>query len=125
VRREEKEKRGDRCVINNCRLLGTPGWEDREKREKGDKRWVREVVDGGNVSSEGIPLPEHYRLDLEKRGPVLNNSLRLWNGMGNKKGALFSKGGGLRGEDKNWLATFTKAGCIACRGEDGNINHRG
>ena len=38
---------------------------------------------------------------------------------------LFPKAGRERGEDLNWIGTFTKAGCISCRTDDGVMNHKG
>jgi len=112
-------------VVNSRGLLGTPGWEDRESKEKGDSRWKREVVVGGEVKLEDMPLPEEYRLGLEKRGEEMNNSSRSRNNMGTNRKALFPKGGLERGEEKNWLASFTRVGCIGCRDERGVLNHRG
>ncbi len=31
----------------------------------------------------------------------------------------------MKQEGKNWLASFTKTGCVSCRNEDGKLNHRG
>jgi len=126
-RREEerKRKRGVDMRINNRGLLGTPGWEEREKKEKGEERWSRTLEEGEIVWQEEMVLPAEYRLGMEKRGEQLNNSSRLRNGFGLNRNALFQKAGRERGEDKNWIATFTKAGCISCRNEEGVINHKG
>jgi hypothetical protein len=32
---------------------------------------------------------------------------------------------GKKGEGRNWTASFTRAGCVACRNEGGMLNHRG
>jgi len=79
-------------VVNSKGLIGTPGWEEREAREKGDVRWKREVIVEGGVKLEGMPLPEDYRLGLEKRGEELNNSSRTRNNMGTNRKALFPRG---------------------------------
>jgi hypothetical protein len=31
----------------------------------------------------------------------------------------------MKSETRNWLASFTKAGCVACRDEQGVLNHKG
>ncbi len=68
---------------------------------------------------EDMELPEEYRIGLEKQGEKMNNSSRGRNGFGGNRKALFPKAGVEKGEDRNWLASFTKAGCIACRDENG------
>jgi hypothetical protein len=45
--------------------------------------------------------------------------------MGNGRGALFPREKGERGEGRNWVATFTRAGCVACKSEEGELNHKG
>jgi len=74
---------------------------------------------------EGIPLPEEYRLGLDRRGQVLNSSARPNNNLGVNKEALFPKPNKERGEKVNWTATFTRGGCIACRDEQDSLNHAG
>jgi hypothetical protein len=31
----------------------------------------------------------------------------------------------MKSETRNWMASFTKAGCVACRDEQGVLNHKG
>ncbi len=123
---EKKRKRDDGGFrVNNRGLLGTWGWEEKERREKEDGRWKRKVSKDGVVSTEDMPLPREYRLGLEKRGEELHSSSRMRNSMGTGRTALFPKAGKEKGEDRNWVATFTKAGCISCKDEGGALNHRG
>jgi len=118
---ERKRKRGREEMGVSRGLLGTPGWEEREKRE----RWSRVIEEGGQEWSEKLELPEEYRLGLEKRGEEINNSSKIRNGMGTNRRALFPKAGNERGEDKNWRASFNKSGCVACKNDEGMMNHRG
>jgi len=126
-RGEDKKRRRDEggFKVNNRGLLGTFGWEEKERREKGDVRWERKVSRGEEVVKEDMPLPKEYRLGLEKRGEELHSSARGRNSMGTGRSAIFPKGGMERGEDRNWIASFTKAGCISCKGESGELNHKG
>jgi hypothetical protein len=55
----------------------------------------------------------------------LNNSSKFKNNFGINKEGLFPGGRDDKREEKNWLATFTKSGCIACRNEQGRVNHTG
>ncbi len=122
----KKRKRGDTEFLVNMRgLLGTRGWEEREEKTKEERRWVRNVSENGVVREEGMPLPEEYRLGLERRGEELNSSARAKNGMGTGRNAIFPKEGNQKGENKNWIASFTKAGCISCRNDKEELVHQG
>jgi hypothetical protein len=55
----------------------------------------------------------------------MNNSGRLRNNFGINREALFSAGPGKKAEMRNWIASFTKAGCVSCRDENGHLNHKG
>ena len=122
----KKRKRGETEFLVNMRgLLGTRGWEEREETTKEDKRWIRKVSENGVVREEGMPLPEEYILGLEKRGEELNSSARAKNGMGTGRNAIFPKEGNQKGEGRNWIASFTKAGCISCRNEREELIHQG
>jgi hypothetical protein len=114
-------------VINTKGLIGTQGWEEREKAKKEERKWVRTVVEEDSQTEweEKIPLPEDYRLGLDRRGMVLNSSARQRNNFGVNKEALCPKAGKERGEKDNWTATFTRGGCIACRDEKDQLNHAG
>jgi hypothetical protein len=112
-------------------LLGVQGWEWRETEVKSEDRWKRETTvpgtgtDDGDRGKEKIPLPEHYRLGLDERGRFLNHSGRYKNNFGANKEALFPGDKDKKREVRNWIATFTKSGCIACRDDAGNVNHKG
>jgi len=121
----KRKRGGSEFTLNTKGLLGKPGWEEREERTKEDSRWKRTVSEGGKSREEAMPLPETYRLGLDGRGVELNSSGRLRNNMGSGKQAIFPKSGNAKGEDRNWVATFTKSGCIACRTENGEYNHKG
>jgi hypothetical protein len=123
---DRKRKWGETAfIVNNRGLAGTKDWEEKEKREKDNGIWRRKVSEGGQVKEDKIPLPENYRLGLEKRGEEVNNSSRNRNGFGTNKRALFPKEGKDRGEDKNWIATFNRGGCLNCKDERGELNHQG
>ncbi len=74
---------------------------------------------------EKIPLPDGFVLGKESKGMEMNNSGRLKNNFGTNREALFPGGPGMKSETRNWLASFTKTGCVSCRDEDGKLNHRG
>ncbi len=112
----------------------TAGWKNREEVSRNSDRWVREVQksevkEDGTVemvkTKEKISLPENYRLGQDERGGFLNNSSKFKNNFGINKEGLFPGGRDEKKEEKNWLATFTKSGCIACRNEQGRVNHTG
>jgi hypothetical protein len=115
-------------------LKGLPGWDRKSSAVKGSDRWKRKVVrkvetgEGRTEKEEVleyIPLPETFDLGLEEKGLEMNNSGRLKNNFGRNKEALFAEGPGRKNETRNWLASFTKAGCVACRDETGKLNHKG
>jgi hypothetical protein len=83
---------------------------------------VREDGEGGK---EKIPLPDSYGLGLDERGRFLNHSGRYRNNFGANREALFPGVKDKKREVRNWIATFTKSGCIACRDDDGHVNHKG
>ena len=95
---EKKRKRDDGGFrVNNRGLLGTWGWEEKERREKEDGRWKRKVIKDGVVSTEDMPLPREYRLGLEKRGEELHSSSRMRNSMGTGRTGCFRRQGRKRG----------------------------
>jgi hypothetical protein len=126
--KEESRKRkwGEPEFLVNMRgLLGTRGWEEKEEETKEDRRWKRVVSEKGTRREESMPLPATYRLGLEKRGEELNNSSRNKNGMGTGRKAVFPKENGQKGEGKNWIASFTRSGCISCRNDREELIHQG
>ena len=92
-----------------------PGWEERAKTSRDDQRWsrvVETVVDGVKVQEKRkIPLPEEYELGLDVRGMGLNSSNRKTHNFGTNKKPLVAKEKG-KGEKVNWLANFTRSGCV-------------
>jgi hypothetical protein len=70
-------------------------------------------------------VPERFDLGREGKRMEMNNSGRLKNNFGTNREALFSAGTGKKTEMRNWIASFTKAGCVACRDENGRLNHKG
>jgi hypothetical protein len=131
---EEKRKEGrkrKREGEGECQdegLLGTGGWKRREVGSRDAERWKRETGkwkedQDGELrfvkDKEKIPLPEKYRLGLEGRGKFLNHSGKPKNNFGMNKSGLFASEKGGNEEGKNWISTFTKSGCIACRNEGG------
>jgi len=123
----KRKREVDTVSINTRGLTGTEGWEAREKEGKAERKWVRSVIEEetGEEWEERLPLPENYRIGLDKRGMVMNSSARPRNNFGTNKEALFPKAGGQKGEKVNWTATFTRTGCIACRDEQDRANHSG
>ncbi len=63
----------------------------------------------------GIPLSDEFRMGLEKREKTVNHSGRFRNNFGVNKEAIFPGQKDRRRDERNWMATFTKSGCIACR----------
>ena len=59
-------------------------------------------------------------LGLGVRGKELNSSARKSHNFGAHKKAIFQKSNGGRGEGKNWIANFTRGGCVGCRDVKGN-----
>jgi hypothetical protein len=134
VRQERrKRKRGEDEVKCKEGMMGIPGWEWREKEEREEKRWKREVM-GWTVREgderirvkrwEKVPLPENFRLGLEERGVKLNHSGRPKNNFGTNKAPLFPGGKDGKQESRNWFASFTKSGCLSCRDKDGKVTHK-
>jgi hypothetical protein len=62
---------------------------------------------------EGTPVPEDFDIGREKRGLDMNNNF------GTNREALFPTGAVMKSETCNWMASFTKTGCVACQDEDG------
>jgi hypothetical protein len=54
-------------------------------------------------------------MGLEKREKTVNHSGRFRNNFGVNKEAIFPGQKDRRRDERNWMATFTKSGCIACR----------
>ncbi len=115
-------------------MKGLPGWERKSNAVKDSERWKRKVVrwektaEGKFVRKEcveRIPMPEEFDLGTEGKGLEMNNSGRLRNNFGINREALFSAGPGKKTEMRNWIASFTKAGCVSCRDENGHLNHKG
>ncbi len=134
VEEGRKRKREDEVDSKKRGLNGLPGWERRSKKAREDDRWYRNVVswdkdEKGNVCKkeerEKIPLPEKFALGIESKGMEMNNSGRLKNNLGTNRESLFPGGPGMKSETRNWLASFTKTGCVSCRDEEGRLNHRG
>ena len=74
---------------------------------------------------EKIPLPEEFDLGLDKRGVYVNSSARRQHNMGANRMGVFPREGGGKGEGRNWLANFTRAGCVGCKDKDGKNQHNG
>jgi hypothetical protein len=133
-RREQRKRRVEEQVRVETRergLKNTPGWKERSDKERNDpKLWVRrereDTGTGEKIVTEGpIVTPEGFDLGLDRRGERMNHAGRKNNMMGQGRNAIFPKERGERGEKKNWVASFTRAGCVSCRGEDGSPNHNG
>jgi hypothetical protein len=133
-RSDRKRKRQEDMTEVRIGMDGTAGWEWREKEGREDKRWrreVSEVTEDGlegecirEVKTEKIPLPDTYRLGLDGRGKKLNNSGRPKNNFGANKEPLFPGGKNGRQESRNWIANFTKSGCLGCRDSQGKVTHK-
>ena len=110
-------------------LSNTAGWKDRAKESREDARWHRltEKEEGGKIecSREKIPLPEDFDLGLCLKGLEVNSSSRRNNNMGTNRKPLIQGKEGRKGEGQNWIASFTRAGCVGCKGEKGTSNHDG
>jgi hypothetical protein len=98
-----KRKRQSDGLVKQKGLLNMSGWLKRESEVRGEKRWKRSVVRGvvrGNGGAElvrdeeGLPLPKHFRLGLEKRRVELNYASRARNNFGTNKGGLTGGVGG-------------------------------
>jgi hypothetical protein len=131
---KKRKKSGEEEKERKSGLSGLLKWERRSKAVKESDRWKRKVVrmekgeDGSERKverSEEIPLPEGFELGREAKGMEMNNSSRLKNNFGLNREALFPVNAGMKNETRNWIASFTKAGCVSCRDEQGRLNHKG
>jgi hypothetical protein len=97
--RREMRKRVDeiKIEIRQTGMKNVPGWEGRSERERGDEKWRierhREAMGTGEKITEvgHVLVPDGFDLGLDKRGPLMNNSNRKNNLMGNGRVALFPK----------------------------------
>ena len=129
----EKRKRGqiEEETVRLRTLTGGEKWDKRESAIKDDGRWERVFVESGYVGDEvveierveRIPLPDSYKLGLEKKGVDMNNSDRPVSNFGVGKWPIFVNGG--RDESKNWISSFHRGGCTSCVGESGERLHQG
>jgi hypothetical protein len=113
-------------------LKVSPGWVERTKEALEDEKWQRIVIDktgrgdgAGKERREGMTIPDSHDVGLDRRGSILNSSNRRAHNFGSNKMPLFARKDGGKGEGRNWTASFTRAGCVACRNEMGILNHRG
>jgi hypothetical protein len=113
---------------------GNRGWKWREREARDEKRWKRMVAQIGldekggiNVTREGVPLPEHFKLGLDERGLRMNHRWKNKYNFGMNRRDFFSGrwGGGGKFDAKNWTASFMKSGCVSCQNEDRKSNHKG
>jgi hypothetical protein len=120
---EEEKKEGG--------MYGIPGWRWREKEAREDDRWKREVLRKAGSRNESekrkemIPLPENFVLGKDVRGADLNHSGKIRNNFGTNKEALIPGGRDRKTDGRNWIASFTKSGCIACKDDRGGVTHKG
>ena len=128
---ENRKRKGreDNATLKVKGLKNAPGWRERAEKSREDERWKR-VVEKENEGIkeekvEKIPLPDSYDLGLDIRGKEINSSVRKNHNFGANKKAVFPKSNGGRGEDKNWLASFTRGGCVGCRDVKGYNCHDG
>ncbi len=130
----KRKSSGDGDSGRKTGLSGLPGWGRRSNAVKDSDRWKRKVVkvekdEEGNErrveAMEKIPLPDGFDLGRETKEMEMNNSGRLKNNFGLNREALFPVNAGMKSEKRNWIASFTKAGCVACRDEHGKLNHKG
>jgi hypothetical protein len=130
---DKKRKRTEEMTEVRKGMDGIQGWEWREREGREEKRWKREVTEErwvGNdevtmeVKTEKIPLPDNYRLGLDGRGQKLNHSGRHRNNFGASRDPLFPGGRNGKQESRNWVASFTKSGCLSCRDEHGKVTHK-
>ena len=107
----------------------TPGWKERAEASREDERWKRgvEKEEAGvkEEKVEKIPLPDSSDLGLGVRGKEMNSSARKSHNFGANKKTIFQKSNSGRGEGKNWIANFTRGGCVGCRDVKGNNCHVG
>ena len=125
-RKRKSEDKSRLLKVKGLKVMA--GWEERAKESRDNPVWSRTVEreESGGVVKEvkKIPLPTEYDLGLDCRGMGLNSSNRKSTYFGSNRKPLMGKEKG-RGEKVNWLANFTRSGCIGCRGEDGNLTHSG
>ena len=128
---ENRKRKGreENATLKVKGLKNAPGWRERAEKSREDERWKRvvEKEDEGikEEKVEKIPLPDSYDLGLDIRGKELNSSVRKNHNFGANKKAVFPKSNGGRGEEKNWLASFTRGGCVECRDVKGDNCHVG
>ncbi len=131
---KKRKSSGDDDKSKKTGLSGLPGWERRSNVVKDSERWKRKVArverdEEGKEKRverlEKIPLPESFELGREAKGMEMNNSGRLKNIFGMNREALFPVNSGMKSEKRNWIASFTKTGCVSCRDEHGRLNHKG
>jgi hypothetical protein len=125
---EGKRKREEmvRVEVRQRGLKVGQGWEERARKEREQEKWkIVEEDENGERKKVKVPTPENMDLGLDKRGPTLNNSNRKNHCFGVGRTPIFPNEKGEKGEGRNWTATFTRSGCVACRVEDGTVNHKG
>jgi hypothetical protein len=61
---------------------------------------------------------------LDGRGKRLNHSGRPKNNFGANKEPIFPGGKNGKQESRNWIASFTKSGCLGCRDAQGKVTHK-
>ena len=125
----KRKGREENATMKVKGLKNAPGWRERAETSREDERWKRVVEkeeDGVKEEKvEKIPLPDSYDLGLDIRGKEINSSVRKNHNFGANKKAVFPKSNGGRGEGKNWLASFTRGGCVGCRDSKGVNCHDG
>jgi hypothetical protein len=128
--RKRKREQED-GVTKEGGMYGIPGWVWREEEARKDERWTREVMrsqagkDMMEKTRERIPLPENFALGRDERGVDLNHSGKVKNNFGVNREALIPGGRDKRMDGRNWISSFTKSGCIACRDDKGGVTHKG
>ncbi len=89
-------------------------------RKGGRGRWLERMRMRVGKEEEGSdPIWSNFDLSKERNSMDMNNSNQLINNF--SKNRLQS----VRNEGRNWLASFTKTGCVSCRDEGGKLNHKG
>ena len=131
-RNKENRKRKGREEKATMKVRGlkiSPGWKERAEASRNDSRWKRVMEKGEEGAKEEvvekIPLPASFDLGLDIRGKELNSAARKYHNLGANKKAIFQKEKGGRGEGRNWIANFTRGGCVGCRDTKGNNCHGG
>lgn len=124
----KKRKRGmdEKRELKPTGLKVFAGWNGQSIETRGEERWKRELVmENGEKRKVKIPLPEEFDVGKEIRGPFLNNSSRGKHNHGPGNSAIVPRKDGGRGEGGNWVANFTKQGCMGCKSEEGKEVHKG